>query len=116
MEKRFKLNKAPYGKSDTVLLSCKYDKKNGGYCAKCELIETNILDDTCLYGKSYCPEYYKSGGDLVELVVSAGRQSEKKKLQAEQIITERGMEFVNFFIEHISMALGIVGLELINVD
>lgn len=112
MEKRFKLNKAPYGKSDTVLLSCKYDKKNGGYCAKCELIETKILDDTCLYGKVYCSEYYKMGGDLVKLVVSAGRRSDKKEKEAEQIISNREMEFVNYFVEHISTALGIVGLEV----
>ena len=111
-EQRFKLNKAPYGKSDTVRVYCKYDKKNGGYVAYAELIEVNIIGDENLFGKAFCPEYYKHNGDMWDMVIPAGRRSAKKESEATEIVMSKAEPFAEKFVEHIAMALGIDGLEI----
>lgn len=112
-DKRFKLNKTPYGKSDTIRIYCKYDKKNAGYVAYSELIETNIVGDSCLFGKAFCPEYYKHDGDMWDMIIPAGRRSEKKEKEATKIVMSNAREYAEKFAEHISIALGIVDLKLL---
>lgn len=98
MKKIYKLNAPIYGKSDYICVSCKYDKKAGGYVACIEALEKNVIDNTVLWGKVFCKEYYQSGGDGIVLIASSGRRSAKKESEAWKIISEKAADYVEKFL------------------
>lgn len=111
-ERVFKLNKAPYGKSDAIRVYCKYDKIKGGYIAYAELTEINVIDNTFMFGKLFCAEYYKHNGDFYDLVVPSGRRNQKKEEEAIQITMNKARVYAEIFVKDIANSLNIPDLKL----
>lgn len=108
MERFFKLNKPVYYKSDAIRVSDKYDKRNGGYVINCEVVEIVSIDDNGkLYGKTFCPEYYKMGGDGYTMIAESGRRNAKKEALAIKEM-ENARKYAEEFVTHLGNGLQII--------
>lgn len=99
MEKYYKLNAPIYGGSDHIRVSCKYNKRYGGYIACVEALEKMEMDTVTLWGKAFCAEYYHSGGDRIELIIPAVRRSSNKEKEANEIVFRDPAAYVKRFLE-----------------
>lgn len=97
MEKFYKLNKPLYHNVDHIRLSCKYDKKIGGYVAQVEAI---THERPGLYGKMFCKEYYETGGDGYYMLVESGKRNAKREELANGKLAECPEKYLKMFLDH----------------
>lgn len=104
MNNYFKLNKPIYWRANMIGVSAKYDKKAGGYIVRTEVLEEM---QNGLISKAFCKEYYQSGGDGVDLIIEAGRQSAKKLALAEKYTTENARKYAEKFLAIVKERLNV---------
>ena len=105
MEKFFKINIAPYYQINSVRVSNVFDKKYGGYIASVEFVE-RLEDNSHLFGKAFCAEYYQIGGDGAYPLIEAKRRSKRKEEESGNLIEERAREFAEKYLSQVSEKLG----------
>lgn len=104
MEKIIKLSADLYRNVNAIMIRSKYDKREGGYMVIAEPIH---VDDTGLYGKCYCLEYYEHDGDGIAKRIPAGRRSAKKEADIDAYIAENAADIALKYTQDIKRKLEI---------
>jgi len=105
MEKFFKINTAPYYQINSVRVSNVFDKKYGGYIASVEFVE-RLGDNSHLFGKAFCAEYYQIGGDGAYPLIEAKRRSKRKEEESAKIVEEKAKDFAEKYLSQVNEKLG----------
>lgn len=99
MKKYFTLTKSIAG-NNSVAVEFVYDKHFGGYCAKVEALERKNHDGEIVYEKHLNKDYYRSGGDMIAVLVSSKQRNRNREEAAMGQMLARMKSLVRAFLDN----------------